>query len=103
MQLPRALSRALRDHGHDAEHVRGSLPARALDLEIWQLAAARSATLITKDEDFVGIGAASEVSVPVVWLRCGNISNARLLPLVIGRLPFICATIERGARLIEIR
>ena len=56
MQLPRALSRALRAEGHD-----------------------------------------------VVWLRCGNLSNAELLPLVIQRLSFICGTIEAGARLIEIR
>lgn len=103
MQLPRALSRALRSAGHDAEHVRAHLPARAPDDEIWKFAVERGAAIITKDEDFVGIGSRQGDRTAVVWLRCGNTSNTGLIELVLRRLPFICATLEAGAMLIEIR
>ena len=76
---------------------------RALDLEIWQLAVARHAAIMTKDEDFVGIGASATTGVAIVWLRRGNLSNARLIPLVVARLPSIRQSLDRGAQLVEIR
>jgi transposase, IS30 family len=51
-QLPSALTRLIASKGHHASHVLDLGLDSATDTEIWNIAAANSFTLITKDEDF---------------------------------------------------
>ncbi|MFW9260382.1 DUF5615 family PIN-like protein, partial [Nostoc sp. CALU 546] len=59
---------ALRDVGlRDAE-----------DLEIFEAAKAQGVILITKDSDFVDLVERLGTPPQIIWLTCGNTSNARL-------------------------
>ncbi len=51
-QLPPALVRLLREHGHTAEHVTKIGPADAPDRDIWRYALEHKSVIVTKDEDF---------------------------------------------------
>jgi predicted nuclease of predicted toxin-antitoxin system len=58
-QLPPGLAHRLSERGYPADHVnRVSLGAKS-DIDIWRYATRTGATLITKDEDFVALLAAS--------------------------------------------
>lgn len=66
-QLPPALARLLRDHGHDAEHVTEIGPADAPDRDIWRYALEHGAVIVTKDEDFADMVATGREAPAVVW------------------------------------
>lgn len=51
-QLPPALARLLREHGHEADHVTDIGPGDASDQDLWRFALANEAIIVTKDEDF---------------------------------------------------
>jgi predicted nuclease of predicted toxin-antitoxin system len=68
-------------------------------------AAARNATAVvmTKDSDFVKL--LEELGPPpqVIWLTCGNTSNARLKQILTRALPQAIILLESGEPLVEIR
>ena len=101
-QLPPALARALSDLGHEAIHVGDIGLHAANDLAVWKEAARRGATIITKDEDFVGRGRFREPTPPVVWIRLGNVSRRTLLARFLPLLPQVTGLIEAGEQVIEI-
>jgi predicted nuclease of predicted toxin-antitoxin system len=102
-QLPRALATWLTSQGLSARHVFELLPRTAEDSQIWNLAHSTGASVITKDEDFIGIRVRAGCGPSVVWLRIGNTTNDVLIAWLAPRLPRIVAQIEMGTAIIEVK
>lgn len=100
-QLPPALAEALRSSGHDASHVADLDLTTALDRQIWEVAIARSAVLVTKDRDFALLRETSSDGPTILWIRTGNIDNRTLIAGLLQTLPRIQSGIERGEKIIE--
>jgi predicted nuclease of predicted toxin-antitoxin system len=101
-QLPPRLARMLRRAGHDAEHVFDLGLLEKPDVQIWSHAARTGAIILTKDSDFAAMRLRSETGPAVVWLRLGNLTNAKLEATLKSALAEIVAAIEAGERLIEV-
>jgi predicted nuclease of predicted toxin-antitoxin system len=83
---------ALRDLGlRDAE-----------DTEIFQVAKAQRAILMTKDSDFVDLVERFGSPPQIIWLTCGNTSNARLREILSETLPRALELLAAGETLVEI-
>ncbi|AKG22756.1 DUF5615 family PIN-like protein [Calothrix sp. 336/3] len=83
---------ALRDIGlRDAE-----------DDEIFELAKAQGIILITKDSDFVDLLNRLGSPPKVIWLTCGNTSNARLQEILSQNLLTALELLQAGEDLVEI-
>ncbi|MGK7924557.1 MAG: DUF5615 family PIN-like protein [Spirulina sp.] len=83
---------ALRDIGlRDAE-----------DNEIFTAAKEQGAILMTKDRDFVDLLDRFGSPPQVIWLTCGNTSNARLKEILAATLPDAIALLRSGESLVEI-
>lgn len=83
---------ALRDLGlRDAE-----------DTEIFQVAIAQRAILMTKDSDFVDLVERLGSPPQIIWLTCGNTSNARLREILSETLPRALELLAAGETLVEI-
>lgn len=102
-QLPPALARLLRAHGHEAEHVTEIGPADAPDQDLWQYALKHSAVIVTKDEDFADMVATGREAPAVVWVRIGNTRRAALLTWFEPLIDRIVELVESGDRLVELR
>lgn len=74
----------------------------ALDLEIYEAARNADAVVVTKDSDFVRLLERSGPTPRVIWVRCGNTSNARLRQILSTTLPDAFALLDSGERLVEI-
>lgn len=79
-QLPPALAAWLvREHGIDATHVKDLGLLEASDRTIYHKARdAGRVEVVTKDQDFPKLLERSGPPPQVVWLTCGNVSNAEL-------------------------
>ena len=76
----------------------------ATDREIFAAArSAAAAVVMTKDSDFVKL--LEELGPPpqVIWLTCGNTSNARLKQILTKALAQAIILLESGEPLVEIR
>ncbi len=83
---------ALRDIGlRDAE-----------DPEIFEAAKAQAIILITKDSDFVDLVERLGSPPQIIWLTCGNTSNARLREILSTNLPRALEILQAGEALVEI-
>ena len=83
---------ALRDLGlRDAE-----------DTEIFETARAQQAIVMTKDSDFVDLLERLGSPPQIIWLTCGNTSNARLRHILREMLPRALELLESGEALVEI-
>lgn len=74
----------------------------AEDLEIFNAATSSDATVITKDRDFVLLLNRLGPPPKVVWLRCGNTSNARLKDILLLTLTDAVELLDAGESLVEI-
>lgn len=84
---------ALRDLGlRDAE-----------DPEIFEAAKAQEAIVMTKDSDFVDLVERLGSPPQIIWLTCGNTSNARLRKILRETLPRALELLAAGETLVEIR
>jgi predicted nuclease of predicted toxin-antitoxin system len=72
------------------------------DNDIWRYAAANSAVIVSKDEDFAEWVLAGRGGPAVVWLRVGNCTNSELLASLLPAWPKVVASLEAGDRLIEV-
>ena len=88
--------------GVDAIAVRDLHLRDASDDEIFRAASRANATVLTKDSDFVRLLDRHGPPPRVVWLTCGNTSNAALTILLDRRWPLVQEMLERGEPLIEI-
>ncbi|NJO43234.1 MAG: DUF5615 family PIN-like protein [Cyanobacteria bacterium CRU_2_1] len=83
---------ALRDLGlRDAE-----------DPEIFEPAKAQGVIFMTKDSDFVDLVDRLGAPPQIIWLTCGNTSNARLREILSSVLPEALEILRSGERLVEI-
>ncbi|WGV24836.1 DUF5615 family PIN-like protein [Halotia branconii] len=83
---------ALRDLGlRDAE-----------DPKIFEAAKAERAIFMTKDSDFVDLVDRLGVPPQIIWLTCGNTSNARLQEILASTLLEALALLSTGEQLVEI-
>jgi predicted nuclease of predicted toxin-antitoxin system len=88
------------------------LPARAVrdlglrdaeDEEIFRAARAADAIVITKDSDFLVLLERYGPPPRVVWVRCGNTTNAYLREIFSNRLALALALLQEGEHIVEIR
>jgi len=83
---------ALRDLGlRDAE-----------DPEIFEAAKTQGAIFMTKDSDFVDLVDRLGSPPQIIWLTCGNTSNARLREILSAVLPEALELLRSGEKLVEI-
>jgi predicted nuclease of predicted toxin-antitoxin system len=83
---------ALRDLGlRDAE-----------DPEIFEAAKAQKAVVLTKDSDFVDLVERLGSPPQIIWLTCGNTSNAKLREILSETLPRTLELFATGETLVEI-
>jgi predicted nuclease of predicted toxin-antitoxin system len=101
-QLPPGLARRLVECGHDALHINDTDLREATDREIWNFALRNEYVVITKDVDFVILSNLSPKGAPIVWIRLGNVGNARLWSGFGPLLPSIVERLARGERLVEV-
>jgi predicted nuclease of predicted toxin-antitoxin system len=74
----------------------------AADQEIFFAARASDAIVMTKDSDFVRLLEANGPPPKVIWLTCGNTSNARLKEILTETLEKALELLQAGERLVEI-
>jgi len=74
----------------------------AKDQEIFQAAKRENAIVMTKDSDFVLLLDRFGPPPKVIWVTCGNTSNARLKEILTSTLPKALELLLSGEDLIEI-
>lgn len=86
-----------------ADAVRDLGLREATDRAIFLSAKSASAVVMTKDSDFVRL--LEELGPPpqVIWLTCGNTSNAYLRQMLTNTLSQAIKLLESGEPLVEIR
>jgi predicted nuclease of predicted toxin-antitoxin system len=75
----------------------------AADRAIFLAARSASAVVMTKDIDFVRLLAELGPPPQVIWLTCGNTSNARLKQTLTRALPGALSLLNSGQPVVEIR
>jgi len=74
----------------------------ASGLEIYQAARRDNAVLMTKDSDFVLLVDRLGPPPQIIWITCGNTSNARLKEILAKGLTKALDLIKAGEKLVEI-
>jgi predicted nuclease of predicted toxin-antitoxin system len=74
----------------------------ATDREIFFAARREAAVVMTEDSDFVRLLDELGTSPQVIWITCGNTSNARLKEILTEALAKSLRLPESGERLVEI-
>lgn len=90
------------EFGVDAVAVRDLGLRDAVDEEIFQAAKRENAVVMTKDGDFVLLLDKLGPPPQVIWVTCGNTSNARLKEILTNILPKALELLDAGERLVEI-
>lgn len=86
-----------------AVHLRELNLHRTEDLAIFDRARLDGAILMSKDRDFVDLQARLGPPPIILWVTCGNTSNLGLTKVLKNAWPEVCALIDKGEVLIEIR
>src|SRR5690606_41734762 len=79
------------------------LPLTSTDAAIAEKANDLAAVIVSKDADFVDLHERGVLKVPLVRVRLGNVTSALICTTFRQRIPAICAALEAGERLAEIR
>jgi predicted nuclease of predicted toxin-antitoxin system len=74
----------------------------ALDPPIFAAARAAGAIVMTKDADFARMVERFGPPPRVIWLRCGNTSNAALKDLLVRELPACLVRLADGDSIVEL-
>jgi predicted nuclease of predicted toxin-antitoxin system len=74
----------------------------AEDPEVFEAAKSQGIILMTKDSDFVDLVDRLESPPQIIWLTCGNTSNARLKKILSSTLSDALQLLQTGERLVEI-
>lgn len=88
--------------GVEVFHVRRLALRDADDHAIFFEARKRTAVVITKDADFVDLLHRHGPPPQVVWITCGNTTNARLRQLLAVHMPRVIELLTKGEDLVEI-
>ncbi len=90
------------DFGVMAHAIRDLGLARAEDPTIFAAARTAGAVVMTKDYDFVQLLERFGPPPQIIWLTCGNTTNARLRELLQTAWPRVGELLRAGEALIEI-
>lgn len=102
-QLPAALASWIREtFGIEAHAVRDVGLRDAKDPVIFKAARDANVMVMSKDEDFRLLVERLGPPPQVLWITCGNTSNARLREIFTKSLPTALELLERGEPLVEI-
>ncbi len=74
----------------------------ATDNVIFEAAKKANATLVSKDSDFVELILRFGPPPKLIWLTCGNVSNAALQVLLGAKLAAAVALLEGGEPIVEL-
>ena len=74
----------------------------AKDQDIYHAAREAGAAVMTKDRDFLWLLERLGSPPQVLWVTCGNTSNARLRHILQSALPKALKLLEQGENLVEI-
>ncbi|MEG4424329.1 MULTISPECIES: DUF5615 family PIN-like protein [unclassified Microcoleus] len=74
----------------------------AEDSEIFEASRAQGVIVMTKDSDFVDLVDRLGSPPQIIWLTCGNTSNARLREILSATLPEALEILKAGEPLVEI-
>lgn len=88
--------------GHPANAVRDLGLREAKDPQIFQAAREAQAIVLTKDADFAELVERLGPPPQVIWITCGNTSNAAMRNLLRRHLPKALEVLAQGEPLIEI-
>jgi predicted nuclease of predicted toxin-antitoxin system len=91
-----------REFGIDVVPVRDLGLREAEDRNIFARARQAGTVVLTKDEDFALLVKRLGPPPQVIWLTCGNVSNASLKKILVTGLPEAMALIRRGEAMVEI-
>ncbi len=75
----------------------------AEDLEIFNEAKKANAIMMTKDSDFILLLERLDSPPQIIWLTCGNTSNANLKIILTNTLEKALDLLKGGERIVEIR
>ncbi len=75
----------------------------AEDREIFLEARKQSAIVMTKDSDFITLQTELGSPPKIIWITCGNTSNARLKEILVTTLSDAIALLDAGDDLVEIK
>lgn len=102
-QLPPGLARYLSDRfAVRATHVRDLGLRDADDLSIHRYAKETSCVVVTKDSDFVELVHRHGVPPQIVWVTCGNTTNASLARLFDATFADALELLRAGETIVEI-
>jgi predicted nuclease of predicted toxin-antitoxin system len=102
-QLPPAVAAWITTtFGVEAHAVRDVGLRDAKDPVIFQAARTAQVVVMTKDSDFVELLERLGPPPQVIWVTCGNTTNARLRNILTTSLPAAVRLLEQGAPLVEI-
>lgn len=102
-QMPPAIAAWIRSKfAVDAIAVRDLGLREAADQEIFSAAKRANVVVMTKDSDFISMLDRFGPPPQVIWVRCGNTSNARLREILTSTLPKALELLSSGERLVEI-
>jgi predicted nuclease of predicted toxin-antitoxin system len=73
----------------------------AEDDDIFAAAKAAGVVVMTKDSDFIDLLDRFPPPPQVIWITCGNTSNAALRNLLLETLPSVLTLLGRGEPLVE--
>lgn len=103
-QLPPAIAAWIRQtFGIEAASVRDLGLRDSEDLEIFDAAKNAVAVVMTKDVDFVDLVRHYGPPPQVLWIKCGNTSNARLKEILLVTFSDASRLLESGEPFVEIR
>ncbi|MCH8277189.1 MAG: DUF5615 family PIN-like protein [Bacteroidetes bacterium] len=88
--------------GLDAIAVRELGLRNAEDAEIFEAARQARSVVMSKDSDFVDLVNRLGSPPQVLWIRCGNTSNATMREILSGGLSTAVDLLHRGEPLVEI-
>lgn len=74
----------------------------ATDVEIFEAGRKAQAVIMTKDADFVALLEQRGAPPKIVWLTCGNTSNARLREVLARTWPQARVLLDAGEPLVEV-
>jgi predicted nuclease of predicted toxin-antitoxin system len=74
----------------------------ALDYEIFEEARNQNVVVMSKDDDFTDLVAEHGPPPLIIWVTCGNTSNAKMREILSKTLPKAKELLERGETVVEI-
>lgn len=80
-----------------SEHVEGAGLLRADDMTVWNYAAGRGLTVVSKDSDFRHLALVHGPPPKVIWLRVGNGPTAAVAALLRSRVADVQAFVAAPA------